>query len=575
MQTVLPTPSSFPSAALNPPVQSIAGSNGQRASGADAQPLFRQVLGEASPRHNQTKEPQKSGENTRSTSTPPTGQPGPSIPDKPSSQQQSVSNESTLDDVSVDTLPHVEAEPALVEAEPVMTPVSWDFTVEGGNANVAPDAQQILHEAQVPPSDDDVAQHAVGRVQENHSASSSSQPIPDRPLPADNSPLPTNLDETSNLRVAAAAQADTSSDAKNIHSPQAAAAAPESAPSAARAAQGDQPREQTYTETGRSTIPVNNHPADSQPADSQSASAGAIREGFFREPDVTPPANVNWRAAAAQQTSPPASSAAERTDAAVAVQQDRSVDTKANAQASMPAFNHQSEDSSLLPAAARALQVETAVRLENATGQTAGAEQLDRPATQSIGSSQLANAAQAASTSASGGEANATSFTQHDADAESSPFASRIMRGLTAMINQRGGAMNMRLDPPELGTLRVQMTIARGMVAAEFHASTQQARALLDQHMTMLRTALENQGLTVDRLTVQLSQGQSQHFMRDDSNANAGDHDQRSHHDAAGGESRGRHEHSGDDQPPPRRTVSFASLFGSEAHGFSAALGLE
>lgn len=574
MQTVLPTPSSFPSAALNPPVQSTASSNGQRASGADAQPLFRQMLGEASPGHNQAKEPQKTGENARSTMTQLTGQPGLSIPDKPSSQQQPVPNDSTLDDASVDALPHAEAEPARVEAEPVMTPVSLDFAVERGNANVAPDAQQILHEAQVPPPADDVAQHAAGRLQENHSASSS-QPIPDRSLPADNSPLPTNFDETSSLRVAAATQTNTRSDAKNIHSPQAAAAASEPAPSAACAAQGDQLREQTHTETSRSGIPANSHPADSQPTNSQSASAGAIREGAFREPNVTPPANVNWRAAAAQQDSSSSSSSAERTDAAVAVQQDRSAkaEAKANAQTSMPAFNRQSEDGSLLPAAARVLQVETAVRLENATGQTAGAEQLDRSAAQPIGGGQLANAAQAAI--ASGGEVNATSFTQHDADAESSPFASRIMRGLTAMINQRGGAMNMRLDPPELGTIRVQMTIARGMVAAEFHASTQQARALLDQHMTMLRTALENQGLTVDRLTVQLSQGQSQHFMRDDSNANTGGHEQRPHHDAAGGESRGRHEHSGGDQPPPRRTVSFASLFGSEAPDFSAALGLE
>ncbi len=82
-------------------------------------------------------------------------------------------------------------------------------------------------------------------------------------------------------------------------------------------------------------------------------------------------------------------------------------------------------------------------------------------------------------------------------------FSGRIVRGLSALVNQRGGVMHMRLDPPDLGVLRVQMTIARGTVAAEFQPSTVQAHALLEQGMGVLRAALESHGLVVDRLTVQ------------------------------------------------------------------------
>ena len=54
-------------------------------------------------------------------------------------------------------------------------------------------------------------------------------------------------------------------------------------------------------------------------------------------------------------------------------------------------------------------------------------------------------------------------------------FASRVVRGLSAMVNQRGGVMTMRLDPPELGQLRVQMSLQAGVVSARFFAEQGQA----------------------------------------------------------------------------------------------------
>ena len=84
---------------------------------------------------------------------------------------------------------------------------------------------------------------------------------------------------------------------------------------------------------------------------------------------------------------------------------------------------------------------------------------------------------------------------------------SRVMRSLTAMMNQRGGVMNMRLDPPELGELRIQMVLGRGSVSATFEATNEQTQAMLNKNLSALRTALESQGLTVERLHVHINQG--------------------------------------------------------------------
>jgi flagellar hook-length control protein FliK len=133
------------------------------------------------------------------------------------------------------------------------------------------------------------------------------------------------------------------------------------------------------------------------------------------------------------------------------------------------------------------------------------------------------------------------------------------VRGLAAMLKQRGGAMNLRLDPPDLGQVRVQMTLSRGTVAAEFHASTPQAHQLLEKNLSMLRTTLEQQGLTVERLTVaHVPSSAAQHALRDESQPQQ-QHSQRSQHDAAGSESRGRREHT-DDSPRRHSMVDFMNM---------------
>ena len=79
----------------------------------------------------------------------------------------------------------------------------------------------------------------------------------------------------------------------------------------------------------------------------------------------------------------------------------------------------------------------------------------------------------------------------------------RLARGLASAVNQKGGAVTLRLTPPEMGTVRIQMQLTGTTLAASFHAETASAHALLSQQLGQLRTSLESQGLHVERLSVQ------------------------------------------------------------------------
>ncbi len=172
-----------------------------------------------------------------------------------------------------------------------------------------------------------------------------------------------------------------------------------------------------------------------------------------------------------------------------------------------------------------------------------------------------------------------------------------VARGLAALASQKGGSMQMRLDPPSLGDLRIQMTVVNGAVSAELRPSSAQAHALLAADLASLRQALEAQGLSVERLSVQAPTHQGQggsaqtgHGLTRGEHTSAGqaaaqqaqpgqqsssngqqesgsDRQQRSggNHDAGHGQSRGRSDSGQRDERDPgsrsRRRASFASVF--------------
>ena len=79
----------------------------------------------------------------------------------------------------------------------------------------------------------------------------------------------------------------------------------------------------------------------------------------------------------------------------------------------------------------------------------------------------------------------------------------RVARGMRNAINQHGGLVTLRLHPPDLGFVRIEMQIQDGTVRVEITSEHSQVRSLLTQHLGQLRVALESHGLNVERLVTQ------------------------------------------------------------------------
>ncbi|MFA9478651.1 flagellar hook-length control protein FliK [Phycisphaerales bacterium AB-hyl4] len=92
-----------------------------------------------------------------------------------------------------------------------------------------------------------------------------------------------------------------------------------------------------------------------------------------------------------------------------------------------------------------------------------------------------------------------------DVDAQTN--ASRLTRAMHSAVNQGGGTLTLRMTPPEMGTVRIQLSVQAGTVNAALHAENESARTLLSQQLSQLRQSLESQGLHVERLSVQSMTG--------------------------------------------------------------------
>lgn len=79
----------------------------------------------------------------------------------------------------------------------------------------------------------------------------------------------------------------------------------------------------------------------------------------------------------------------------------------------------------------------------------------------------------------------------------------QIVQNVRTQLLPQGGAMQIRLDPPELGALQVMVEMRDGVMNATFQTSNEEATRLLSHSLNQLKHVLETQGVTVERLQVQ------------------------------------------------------------------------
>ena len=88
----------------------------------------------------------------------------------------------------------------------------------------------------------------------------------------------------------------------------------------------------------------------------------------------------------------------------------------------------------------------------------------------------------------------------------------RVARAIQ-QLRETGGVIRLRLAPPELGAMKVQVSVSPTGVAAQLEAETPEAQSLLAESLPILRDRLSAQEIKIERLEVDLMQ------QRDDQSA--------------------------------------------------------
>jgi flagellar hook-length control protein FliK len=104
--------------------------------------------------------------------------------------------------------------------------------------------------------------------------------------------------------------------------------------------------------------------------------------------------------------------------------------------------------------------------------------------------------------SASGSSAKSASAAQDSPASASDSTYDQVVLGLRTKMDAANQKAEMDLNPPNLGRLHVSVEVSNGLLTAQFRASSDVVRDLLSSKMDHLRSVLEGQGITVDKLAV-------------------------------------------------------------------------
>ncbi|MBN2477102.1 MAG: flagellar hook-length control protein FliK [Pirellulales bacterium] len=130
-------------------------------------------------------------------------------------------------------------------------------------------------------------------------------------------------------------------------------------------------------------------------------------------------------------------------------------------------------------------------------------------------------------------------------------FVQRVARAFQAM-GERNGSVRLRLSPPELGALRLEISVRDGTLTARVEAESATARSLLLDNLPALRDRLAQQDIKIEQFNVDLT-GRSAGGLPDQT----ADHTPSHHREGGGGSPQGGHNVGNtEEEPAPRRTVS-------------------
>ena len=93
-------------------------------------------------------------------------------------------------------------------------------------------------------------------------------------------------------------------------------------------------------------------------------------------------------------------------------------------------------------------------------------------------------------------------------DAQQARLLQRVTRAFR-MADERGGEVQIRLSPPELGSMKLEMSLSDGVLTAKLEVETQKAQQILLDSLPNLKERLAEQGIRIEKFDVNLPQRDS------------------------------------------------------------------
>lgn len=87
----------------------------------------------------------------------------------------------------------------------------------------------------------------------------------------------------------------------------------------------------------------------------------------------------------------------------------------------------------------------------------------------------------------------------------------QILQGARMMVKNGAARVRLQLQPPELGRLELALVIEKETVTARFTAQSRTVQALIEANLPELRSNLQDAGLHVDQLQVEVENGFDSH----------------------------------------------------------------
>ncbi len=127
-----------------------------------------------------------------------------------------------------------------------------------------------------------------------------------------------------------------------------------------------------------------------------------------------------------------------------------------------------------------------------------------------------------------------TDATRQHPEVDRARFVQRVARAFNSVAN-RGGTLRLRLSPPELGSLKIEIDVRGSTMTARIEAETSAARSVLLESLPALRERLADQNIKIDKFDVDLlNQSPDDSFRQP-----AGNHDRQDERSPLGNTPRG------------------------------------